>query len=171
MIALLTGGCAGANFHREVHQCEHWYSESDACWCCASRASGGKVVCGSAHAAAREACTKYRASPLQVIIHNISTRGRILLSTFSSCEHNCDHSPALVDATTRVTQAGVVWGVNIGVNALVSLLNYGCKLREGLRGRRLRPSMTFIVRIHTSVHSFRRIYSTIETANQLDWQL
>ena len=54
MIALLTGGCAGANFHREVHQCEHWYSESDACWCCASRASGGKVVCGPAHAAARE---------------------------------------------------------------------------------------------------------------------
>ena len=40
MIALLTAGCAGANFHREVHQCEHWYSESDACWCCASRASG-----------------------------------------------------------------------------------------------------------------------------------
>ena len=26
MIALLTAGCAGANFHRKVHQCEHWYS-------------------------------------------------------------------------------------------------------------------------------------------------
>ena len=55
-----TAGCAGANFHREVHQCEHWYSGSDACWYCNSRESGGKVVCGSAHAAAREACTKYR---------------------------------------------------------------------------------------------------------------
>ena len=56
-----TAGCAGANFHREVHQCEHWYSGSDAYWYCMSRASGEKVVCGSAHAAAREACTKYRA--------------------------------------------------------------------------------------------------------------
>ena len=59
-----TAGCAGANFHRKVHQCEHWYSESDACWYYNSRASGGKVVCGSAHAAAREACTKYRLGPL-----------------------------------------------------------------------------------------------------------
>ena len=88
MIALLTGGCAGANFHREVHQCEHWYSESDACWCCASRASGGKVVCGPAHAAARELVIGTAGT---LYAHDVGRDSRLASNSRCSVNHvTCD---------------------------------------------------------------------------------
>ena len=76
------------------------------------------------------------------------------------------NTPCRLGTTARSSRRSSCLGCEYRCDELVHLLNCGCKSQGGMKGRRLRNWITFILRIHTSIHTFRLLYSALEAANE-----